>query len=565
MARKLTEKRLLLRIAIVFALLSFSHEGLTAADQVLPGDSGDEMVLYADDPRVVHTMEVQNHYTPYFMDIPGVIGTGTGMTETGEPAILVFTTRELGPQVIPVELEGLPVIERVSGETTLLGNGDKNERGALRSGTGQENTIDAVATRYSRPVPIGVSTSNWNECAAGTIGVRVRNGNNVYVLSCNHVFARLNYASSGEKIVQPGRGDVSCAQNTADEIGTLADYEPIVYGTSGNNIMDAALVSTNTNLVDASTPLSDGYGAPNRTTATAYIGMDVQKYGRTTGLTQGEVVAINFNCTVPYPAGPSLFNSQIVVQPKKKNSDFAGSGDSGALVVTDDNSVNPVGMLFASSGSYIYVSPIDPILSRFNVEIDDGTPNINPVELVSFSGAMVGQDVQLKWHTATEVENFGFFVQRSTDKKTWTDIDMIPGAGTVNTPRSYRYTDAGIARKFAGQTLYYRLLQLDRDGTEDFSSILTIENTPAPASMQVYPHPVRSNATVQLQLNQPAEGHLHVYDASGRRLDILTHSLPLVQGTHIVPLSLSSVSPGYYFLEFESAGTVVRKRILVVR
>ena len=178
---------------------------------------------------------------------------------------------------------------------------------------------------------------------------------------------------------------------------------------------------------------------------------------------------------------------------------------------------------------------------------------------------MVDDDVQLKWHTATELENFGFFVQRSTDREHWTDIDMIPGAGTVNTPRSYRYTDAGIARKFAGQTLYYRLLQLDRDGTENLSSILTIENRPAPASMQVYPHPVRSNATVQLQLNHPAEGRLHVYDAAGRRLDILTHTLPLVQGTHIVPLSLSSVSPGYYFLEFESAGTVVRKRIMVVR
>ena len=552
MARKITGKRLLLCFALALAMLHFSHEGLTAEPAMQSDGSGDEPATLwtMENPRVQQVIEVQNRHTDELMSMPGVVGVGTGLDIQGEPAIVVLTMEDAVAASLPAELEGISVVARVSGAITLSG------------GTNTSNT--STTSRYTRPVPIGVSTSNWNECSAGTMGVRVRNGNNYYVLSCNHVFARMNAATTGEAIVQPGRSDVSCAQNTNDQIGTLADYETLVYSYTASNVMDAAIVSTDTSKVSISTPI-DGYGTPSAVTISPSLNLRVQKYGRTTGLTQGEITIVNTAITVTYGVSPTRFVGQIVAEPLKKNNPFADGGDSGSLVVSDDANVNPVGMVFGKSNDMVFLNPIDTILSRFNVQIDDGTPNANPVELVSFSGAMVGADVQLKWHTATELENFGFFVQRSIDREHWTDIDMIPGAGTVNTPRSYRYTDAGIMQKFAGQTLYYRLLQLDRDGTENYSSILTIENRPAPASMQVYPHPVRSNATVQLQLNQPAEGRLHVYDAAGRRLDILTHSLPLVEGTHIVPLSLSSVSPGYYFLEFESAGTVVRKRIMVVR
>jgi len=293
--------------------------------------------------------------------------------------------------------------------------------------------------------------------------------------------------------------------------------------------------------------------------------MEVQKYGRTTGLTKGKVTAVNATVTLYYGPALTRFVNQIIVEPLKKNSSFADGGDSGSLVVTNDANTNPVGLLFAKGSSSVFLNPIDSILSRFNVQIDDGTPNPLPVELVFFSGSLIETDVQLKWRTITELDNHGFYVQRSLDKESWTDLDMIPGAGTSNTPRMYSYTDMGISRSFAGQTLYYRLLQLDRDGTENHSSVLEVAVRPAAATMEVFPHPVRSDATVQIRLDQPAEGRLHVYDASGRRLDPYSHTLSMVHGTQIVPLSLSTVSPGYYFLQFESAGAVVRKRILVVR
>jgi hypothetical protein len=328
--------------------------------------------------------------------------------------------------------------------------------------------------------------------------------------------------------------------------------------------MDAAIATTTPSLVGTATP-QDGYGTPSATTMAAYIGMPVQKYGRGSNLTQGKVYAINCTVVIPYSITNVRFDNQILVEPKKRNTAFVVGGDSGSLMVTDDANAYSVGMLFALSSGFAVASPIGPILSRFNVQIDDGTTSALPVELEYFSGALMGDDVHLKWRTTTELQNFGFFVQRSEDKSNWQDLDVIPGAGNSSTPQKYSYVDLNVTSRFGGQPLYYRLLQVDRDGTEDYSSILEIEPLPMAATMQVFPHPVRTNATVQLNLTQDIAGALHVYDASGRRLEQYSNTLPGTSGTHNIPLALGDVIPGNYFLEYRTANSVLRKRILVVR
>ncbi len=341
-------------------------EAAFAPVQPVSAQSAAAGTLSKDNPGVRRAMEVQNRNLERFLEKKGVVGVGTGLTENGEPAIVVFTEKSLGMGRLPERIEGVPVIERVSGRIMLTGKGgNSNNKKTSPSNT----TSPSTTARLPRPVPIGTSTSNWYDCSAGTIGVRVKNGENYYVLSCNHVFARLNAASIGEHILQPGRSDVSCGQNLNDRIGQLAAVEYVTYGSSSSNIMDAALVSTTPALISNSTP-QDGYGIPSSTPKSPALGMEVQKYGRSTGLTTGEICAINMALTVPYPSGPALFTNQIVVQPKRKNKSFAESGDSGALVVTDDANANPLGILYAKSGNYIYVSPIDPILTRFNVQID---------------------------------------------------------------------------------------------------------------------------------------------------------------------------------------------------
>lgn len=353
---------LLLLAAIMLVLTACSEQ---TADPVSPEQTVHATVLTKDNPGMRRAMEVQDRNTERFFETKGVIGVGTGMTESGSPAIIVFTEKELPRGRFPAMLEGLPVLQRVGDGVRLTGK--PGTTGS--SSKGGKSGSTTVSLRAPRPVPIGISTSNFHDCGAGTIGVRVRCNDAYFILGCNHVLARLNAAGSGEAILQPGRADNSCATDMNDEIARVSDLQAIDYSVTANNLMDAAVASTTTAMVSNSTP-NDGYGTPSSTTVTAIVGMDVQKYGRRTGLTQGRVVAVNCTVIVPYPSGPSRFVDQIVVEPLRKNKSFVEGGDSGSLVVTDDNNANPVGLVFAMSGDLAYINPIDPILQRFGVQID---------------------------------------------------------------------------------------------------------------------------------------------------------------------------------------------------
>ncbi len=137
------------------------------------------------------------------------------------------------------------------------------------------------------------------------------------------------------------------------------------------NVIDAAIASTTTSLLSNSTP-SDGYGVPKSTTRVAYVNQKVKKYGRTTGLTKGNVYLINATVDVGYSTGVARFVDQIVIQP----GGFSGGGDSGSCIVVDGKGRDKaydresVGLLFAGSSFLTIANPIDAVLTRFGVTID---------------------------------------------------------------------------------------------------------------------------------------------------------------------------------------------------
>jgi hypothetical protein len=108
-----------------------------------------------------------------------------------------------------------------------------------------------------------------------------------------------------------------------------------------------------------------------------------------------------------------------------------------------------------------------------------------PVTLLSFAAQVAGSTaVQLRWTTAQELNNAGFEVQRSTDGRTFTGLARIAGAVRSTTARSYQFRDEAAPRT---GTLYYRLLQLDADGTGTYSPVATV--AAAPAALLLLPNP----------------------------------------------------------------------------
>jgi hypothetical protein len=224
------------------------------------------------------------------------------------------------------------------------------------------------ATLFTRPVPLGVSTGNEGECSAGTIGARVKNANgNVFALSNNHVYALENAAAPNSAVLQPGLYDTNCTFNPANVIGTLSSFVPIVFSTSADNTVDAAIAASDISLLGKATP-SNGYGTPRSATVSAFVGQRVKKYGRTTSQTSGQVLGINAIVIVGYGSGTAQFVDQIIVRSSRA---FILPGDSGSLLVTAQSN-NPVGLLFAGNGNgkIAIANRIDAVLNAFSVTID---------------------------------------------------------------------------------------------------------------------------------------------------------------------------------------------------
>ena len=179
-------------------------------------------------------------------------------------------------------------------------------------------------------------------------------------------------------MIQPGTYDGG--SSPADDIGTLDDFEPIVFSTSANNVIDAAIALTTTADLSIATP-SDGYGTPASATVTAAVGMDVMKYGRTTGETKSQISAVNATINIGYDSGTARFVGQVIISGGK----FSDGGDSGSLIVTESGK-NPVALLFAGSRTTTIGNPIDAVLTRFGVTIDGDGSAPPPADTGSISG-----------------------------------------------------------------------------------------------------------------------------------------------------------------------------------
>ena len=181
-----------------------------------------------------------------------------------------------------------------------------------------------------------------------------------------------------------------------------------------------------------------------------------------------------------------------------------------------------------------------------------------PVELVSFSAKVVRVvDVQLTWRTATELNNDHFEVQRSANGRQFESIARVAGHGTSNTATDYTHTDAGIGATMADQ-LYYRLRQVDYDGTSSFSPVQIVQfGKVGPHSISLFPNPA---TTTSLDLSRLPAGtyQVRVLDAVGRQILATTR-----EGGTILPLDMRAVANGTYLVLVRGTdGQLFTKRLV---
>ncbi|MEO0733659.1 MAG: T9SS type A sorting domain-containing protein, partial [Bacteroidota bacterium] len=140
-----------------------------------------------------------------------------------------------------------------------------------------------------------------------------------------------------------------------------------------------------------------------------------------------------------------------------------------------------------------------------------------PVELLSLTGTPEGKQVRLNWSTATETNNDRFDVERSRDGQTFTKIGEVAGAGNASAIRDYTFLDPA---PFDGDN-YYRLRQVDLDGTNELSNVIIVDfAAEGAASAVVFPNPTTDRFSVGLRGKwQTANLQAELYDAAGRLIE----------------------------------------------
>lgn len=186
-----------------------------------------------------------------------------------------------------------------------------------------------------------------------------------------------------------------------------------------------------------------------------------------------------------------------------------------------------------------------------------------PVELTSFSGKWVNGAAELKWTTASEKNSSHFVVERSVGgDAAYRAVGQVAAAGSSSSTRTYQLRDAEAEAQGAA-TLYYRLRQVDMDGTQVFSPVVAVAvgKLTVASLLELYPNPTADAQAVLVNYaSQPAAGStVQTYSEMGQ----LVSEVPVAKAT--VRLPLPQLSPGLYHVVLrDAAGQRLATQRLVV-
>jgi len=181
-----------------------------------------------------------------------------------------------------------------------------------------------------------------------------------------------------------------------------------------------------------------------------------------------------------------------------------------------------------------------------------------PVELLSFSAKENGENVWLSWTTASEKNNDYFEVERSIDGRSFDYLDQVKGAGTTTLARHYQTNDKNPINGIN----YYRLKQVDFDGTTTYSEIVSIEVTSE--KIELFPNPVAGTLYLRMSDFTTRDVEYQITDLTGRTM--LMGATEINDGIVTIPLSAVGSFPlGTYMVRvFSDAQPVASAKFIKV-
>jgi hypothetical protein len=185
-----------------------------------------------------------------------------------------------------------------------------------------------------------------------------------------------------------------------------------------------------------------------------------------------------------------------------------------------------------------------------------------PVELVAFSGRRKSHGVELRWATATEINNYGFEVERSfTRDDSYTSLGFVEGKGSSFSRSEYRFPDESAPAK----TLYYRLRQIDRDGSASYGPVVEISGAAPVFELTNYPNPFNPTTTISFVGMEDGDAVLTVVNSLGETV-AQPYAAQVLRGERVsVPFDASALPGGVYFYRLTLGSTTSSGKMLLVK
>ncbi len=248
--------------------------------------------------------------------------------------------------------------------------------------------------------------------------------------------------------------------------------------------------------------------------------------------TNSEILSCN-NLTIAHYTGGKWINEPATVTPGSSCS----AGGSGSVEMTGTVSTfSPFGFGGGGGGGAL------------------------PVKLVSFDAEPVENTVHTEWITELEINNSHFIVERGTDGVEFAALARIEGKGNSTVMHNYEFVDNNPLKG----TSYYRLRQVDFDGTQSYSPVSAVTfNEPLQSAFHVYPNPTDNELFLNVS-NPAGEVHVTIYDLTGRKMFEQIYPVTKDKKNETITVQAKYLLPtGAYLLSATTNGAEYRERMIL--
>ncbi len=298
------------------------------------------------------------------------------------------------------------------------------------------------------------------------------------------------------------------------------------------------------------------YGGNSNTNNVAEVDYQVRLAQTVTGFQVGKSYTLSFNASRRTKSGASSPNPSTI--------NISITSSTSTLLSTSLTKTNTIFSL--DYVSYDFTATASTLTFSLTPGTDIGTSTkgvivdnllisqtvVLSAELISFEAEKNYEGVKLKWTTASEVKNDYFAVEKSRNGKQWQEVSKVNGAGFSIKMTDYHVQDN---KPFEGLS-YYRLKQVDFDGEETYSDIISVEFDYADV-FNIYPNPAHNYQELFLESTLLIKDiHVKIVDHKGLEV----HSAMPIFGS----ISLKNIPSGSYLLNVFSGNEQLSSSKLIV-